>query len=390
MKTWIIEPRDPLIVRDGRPFGLIPGSRATSLKFPFPSTITGNLRTRAGTVNGYFDKSKIAELKQLAVEGPLLVKLNVEGEIDDWLLPAPADAIFFDQDKAEKQPLRIRQTVPIAIGRGMTNLSADLAAVGLLKEEKGKPCSEAPHFWYWNKFKQWLINAHDSDDIKLSEWGITGLTQDMRTHVSVEHKTQTSLDRALFQTRGLEFTHTNNQWDRLALAISTRAENITPGLIPLGGERRISIWRESKRALLEPQCPNEIRNKIKQAKGCRVLLITPAYFQQGFRPQWLLNVGAGVTPTLQAIAIQRPQVVSGWDFEQDRPKPTRRLAAAGTVLFLKLDGTESAIDEWINSIWMQCISDDDLSGNAAQSRLDGFGLAVVGAWGGELKNMEIG
>ncbi|MFZ2521089.1 MAG: type III-B CRISPR module-associated Cmr3 family protein, partial [Anaerolineae bacterium] len=31
MKTWLIEPRDPLIFRDGRPFSASPGARAKTL-----------------------------------------------------------------------------------------------------------------------------------------------------------------------------------------------------------------------------------------------------------------------------------------------------------------------------------------------------------------------
>ena len=46
--TWIIEPHDPLIVRDGRPFGPNPSAQAISLSFPFPSTTTGGVRSRAG------------------------------------------------------------------------------------------------------------------------------------------------------------------------------------------------------------------------------------------------------------------------------------------------------------------------------------------------------
>ena len=38
MTIWLVEPRDPLIVREGRPFGPDPGAWATSLPFPFPST----------------------------------------------------------------------------------------------------------------------------------------------------------------------------------------------------------------------------------------------------------------------------------------------------------------------------------------------------------------
>ena len=47
LQTWIIEPRDSLIVRDGKPFGANI-THAVSLDFPFPSTTAGGVRTRAG------------------------------------------------------------------------------------------------------------------------------------------------------------------------------------------------------------------------------------------------------------------------------------------------------------------------------------------------------
>ena len=85
MSIWIIEPRDPLIVRDGRPFGPNPGARAKSLPFPFPSTTTGGIRTKAGLENGVFDKNKIAEVRNIAVRGPVLVELDKMGQIANWL-----------------------------------------------------------------------------------------------------------------------------------------------------------------------------------------------------------------------------------------------------------------------------------------------------------------
>ena len=125
----------------------------------------------------------------------------------------------------------------------------------------------------------------------------------------------------------------------------------------------------------------------------RLFLLTPACFQQGYYPTWLQAEAAshGVQIEPRAIAIQRPQVVSGWDLVRsnpDRPgrpgspKPSRRLAPSGTVLFLSLKGNKTAIREWISSTWMQCISDEE------QDRTDGFGLAVLGTWSGQPVSME--
>src|SRR5438132_10498971 len=92
MAIWLIEPHDPLIVRDGRPFGPDPSARAESLSFPFPSTTTGGVRTRAGLkAEGMFDVSQIERVKQIKVRGPLLVQLTQSGDaIEKWLVPAPA------------------------------------------------------------------------------------------------------------------------------------------------------------------------------------------------------------------------------------------------------------------------------------------------------------
>lgn len=89
----------------------------------------------------------------------------------------------------------------------------------------------------------------------------------------------------------------------------------------------------------------------------------------------------GVRIGLQAIAIGRPQVVSGWDLELRQPKRSRRLAPSGTVLFLALEGSEEAKRKWIGTTWLQCISDEE------QNRRDGFGLAMLGAWDGQAIQM---
>jgi CRISPR-associated protein Cmr3 len=126
-----------------------------------------------------------------------------------------------------------------------------------------------------------------------------------------------------------------------------------------------------------------LRADIVKLRHCRIVLITPAHFLNGSQPSWLGSQRESVTPSLQAIAISRPQVVSGWDFENNTPKRTRRLAPAGTTLFFKLDGDDATIEKWIDAMWMQCVSDEE------QDRRDGFGLAVLGVWNGGLQPMEV-
>lgn len=390
MPTWIIEPRDPLIVRDGRPFGLIPGARARTLAFPFPSTTTGALRTRVGQdAHGVFQKTRIPAVKKLAVQGPLLVALNATDEVMTWYAPAPADAIIMEgvwppQTKSECEAhTRIKRVplVPLASPPdAQHNLPQGLAFVGAVTADPSKPISRPPAFWSWPVFGQWLtVPARDAPEgICPESIGIIGPGHEERTHVKIAADTQTAAEGALFQTSGLEFTTPTRS--RLALAL-VADEPLTPGLTPFGGESRLAAWRVSAQQL--PGWPEGLKAIISDQRACRLILLTPACFTAGYRPAWLLEARHGVTPQLQAVAIGRPQVVSGWDYEYRCPKPTRRLAPAGTVYFLSFGkALRSDIIAWLDAIWMVNVSD------AEQDRLDGFGLAVVGAWDGKLHQME--
>jgi CRISPR-associated protein Cmr3 len=377
MPTWIIEPRDPLIARDGRLFSATPGARASSVPFPFPSTTTGAARTQAGLdAHGVFDTRRTEEVKGIAVRGPLLVELDEAHAVGRWLLPAPADAVLFDLEPPESDKAMRQRLEPLRLPPGAyTALPDGLVPTGLTRSDPRKP-ARVPRFWYWERFSHWLTNPSEGE-VALAELGHDGPEPEQRAHVRIRSDALTAEEGALFQTRGLEFT--NPPRKRLGLAVFSDAA-LRPGLAPLGGERRLASWRLSQDA--PPGCPAAIREAIVQSGACRVVLLTPAHFARGSYPGWLIETRGGVSPTLVAMAVRRAQVVSGWDLEKKRPKPTRRLASAGTVLFVALTGDASAIARWVDSLWMQCVSDTE------QDRRDGFGLAVLGTWSGVLQEME--
>ncbi|HZO72958.1 MAG TPA: type III-B CRISPR module-associated protein Cmr3 [Ktedonobacteraceae bacterium] len=401
--TWIMEPRDPLIVRDGRPFGSAPGARAISLPFPFPSTIAGGIRARAGiNEDGVFqyspkeDEAALEHIKKLRVRGPLLVQLTADGgkiTPESWLVPAPLDALLLPSNVSGST--RVQQLVPLQLPLGgETDLDQRaLLCVGQQRNnDPGKPLKEPPAYWYWQQFQTWLHNPTElaGRELPLSQLGLHGPMYERRQHVSIEDDTEAAKDGMLFETSGLEFTAPGSgrkrfaEAQRLALAVVIDEQGYTmrPGLTRFGGERRLITWRRSSADL--PGCPEALEQAIVDTGHCRLFLLTPACFDQGYQSRWLQEQARsyGMNITLKSIAIQRPKVVSGWDLAEERPKPSRRLAPAGTVLFLALDGKEDAIRQWIRSIWMQCISDNDLD------RADGFGLAVLGTWSGEPVPME--
>jgi CRISPR-associated protein Cmr3 len=381
MSLWLIVPRDPLIFRDGKPFTATPGERSKSLGFPFPATLAGAVRTLVGPepINGY-DKSRIEYLKGIAMRGPALVELTTDGQISNWYFPAPADALLVEEK--DSQQVARHALAPLNQPNGaMTDLVA-LALIGPAAHVKDKPYGKAPMYWNWNTMQGWLEQTMDSA-IDPESLGLAELTRENRTHVSIEPGTQASREGALFQTSGMEFVRAEMNAEArvkdahsLALAVETDA-TLNEGADFLGGERRVVRWQKTQDFMLK--CPEAVKQKIIAQKHCRLILATPAYFEKGYLPSRLekdFNV------KVKAAALSRYQTISGWDYENGTPKPTRRLVPAGSVYFLNLEGVAD-IEAFVNAVWFQAISDDE------QSRLDGFGLALLGAWDGVMRNMEV-
>lgn len=397
MTIWLIEPRDPLIVRDARPFGPNPGARAKSLSFPFPSTIAGGVRTNAGkdSKTGVFDTSNenVKVVKGIGVRGPILFNADADNDEERWLLPAPADALLLKPSTGDEMA-QLHQLQPLACPAGVqSDLPEGLLPVGLPQPEKSKPHKNAPQFWYWKHFSAWLVSPQEGE-VSLEELGLRQLSQDRRMHVAIKPETLTGDDGALFSTSGLEFTYIPHiaelpqlsQNKRLAVAVAVQDSTletleIDAGLASLGGERRLMHWQRCEASL--PQMPDGLLASIVATGYCRVILLTPAYFEQGWRPTWLCEERKGVKVELKATAVDTPQVVSGWDFVAKGPKPTRRLAPAGSVYYLKLDGSPEAIAAWVEDIWFKNVSD------LPEDRLAGFGLAAVGAWDGKPATLQI-
>lgn len=386
---WLIEPHDPLLVRDGRPFKPTPGARARSLPFPFPSTTTGAARTRAGEVNGgRFDPAHAPSVANIPVRGPLLVEVGDDGAVD-FFAPAPGDALPFDTPDGRLEVLRL---APLTRPAGaVTDLDGELShTVGLSRPKLDKPAKRPPAFWRWDRFAAWLLGPADAN-FKRADLGIDGPPVDRRMHVGIDPTTLTGRDGALFMTSGLTFWRNDDMETlllsgarRLALAVDvgdTGDLSLDAGFGPMGGERRLMHWRAADEEFPSP--PDGLREQVIKDRACRVILLTPACFAAGWRPEWLLAPRAGVTAELVAAAVGKPATVSGWDLKIKSARLSRRLAPAGSVYYLRLTGDDDAISHWFDATWMTCVSD---MGNDNAS---GFGLAAVGVWSGTPETMEM-
>lgn len=375
MSLWTLSPRDPLIVRDGRPnHGR---SESTTLPFPYPGTMAGIVRTRLGSdERGIFDPGQDLEaLRRVALRGPLLVRLD-DGAL---YVPRPRDAIAFGVDGGGNV---LRRLAPLADSAGhLCDDALDGAPVGLASRDAQAPGKPAPSaaWWPWMLLARWLAEpgtmANGDADALLRD-GLRALPTETRSHVKLG-ETWTAEEGMLFQARGLRFVTQDKQPLALAFDVATSTlggRALREGIGPCGGERRLAHWEEAPKLTL-PALPDGVRKALLSAAPSvrvRVVLLTPAIFTAGSKPGWLLAPRANLTPTFVAACVPRPETISGWDFAKRRPKASRRVVSAGSVYWLDLAGKPADRAAWAEEVMMSNISDDP------QDRRDGFGLAAVG------------
>ncbi|WP_337845330.1 type III-B CRISPR module-associated protein Cmr3 [Thermus sp.] len=354
----LIEPRDPLIARDGRPFSAHPGAQAKSLPFPLPQTLAGAYRRRRAEALGLSFPEAAEAVKAWPIRGPLLAE--EDGGRFRLLGPRPLDAVRLGE--------RLLRLLPWE-AEGGTNLPQGLLPLAPEDlEARGKPGPLLP-FWYWEALEAWLLGQAPQPLLEHP-----GPAREVRFHVGLDPTHGVAREGFLFRTEGLEFAHKDckEEGRPRTLALVLWVEEEVEGVFPLGGERRLAFWRKGGPGVPKP--PEGLLEALLRHRAARALLLTPALFAEGWRPRGGEIRGARVV----AAAVGRPLWVSGWDLQAGRPKPTRRAVPAGSVYFLRLpkEWGEAEIRGWLEAVWFQNASDEE------QDRRDGFGLLAIGVWDG--------
>lgn len=380
-ETWLAEPIDAVIFGAGTPFTAIPGSRVVSRMLPPPSTLAGAVRTRSCSSSGTFECQDLGALRRQPVHGPLVAVLDAQGRVRDWALPAPADAVVLK----DADTWTVQRKVPLALELGDALKDESLAPVGPVVFKKAKPWHRARRLWTWSELEPWLCDDSDAGCYatpRPSSLGVPEPPHEERTHVAIDPETGTARDGMLYGTTGRRWSWVHRSEDgqktpwRLAMVART-ALRLFPGTAALGGKRRLVSWRAANaQDLAFPALPAWMAAHLSQAAvtvGVRLLLATPAALNAGHLPA-SPPFGAPEGSRLVAVANGRAEVISGWDLEKQRPKPTRRLVPAGSVYFLELAGTSEQRLAWGQQVWASPVSERDPQ--------DGFGLALLGRWSG--------
>lgn len=396
-----LTPRDPLISRDGRPFGRGQGNKMRGLPWPLPSVVAGSLRTALVKAAPSLDFSGDVpqRLMQVAVAGVFPVH---GGQL---YVPCPLDAVGEPAHGGDLKALH-RAAPQEAPGGCDFPENLPLRPVMLSAQQAAEDFKPAqlPDWWPLDKMVAWLT---DSAAAYGPDWVdarfLCHPVQTLRDHVSLDRDRGAAEEGQIFATSNLHLTHLPrfrsgdqrhpslaDRFADLLLAARVTADDAQLGDLrlevwhPLGGERRLVHWsRRGEPALW--QCPEPVRAALAGARRIRLVLATAAIFAGGWRPGWLEGSmpegappgAAGIQLKLVGVASGRWRAVSGWSLQplpetgRPGPKPIRRMVPAGSVYFFEVaSGDPASLAEH----WLAPVSDDP------QERRDGFGLALWGTW----------
>lgn len=404
-----LRPRDGLTLKDPRGFNVGGGVQARSLEWPLPSTVAGTVRTAVGFAAGYPAKPDEAGRENwralktnVRVRGPFPLHLTSQAK---WSLlwPAPRDAVAFAGKKEREILIEWLSPAPAGGARGLWQVDdSELRAVEALwrpaMNQRDKPI-DMPLWWSTRDFLPWLACPRRGRLLDRAPSPVTRF--DM--HLKVNPDRYTAQDGQLFGHDTMEYLRTTRvsghrpevRIDEIAVGVGVDCEEglhlPMDSLWRMGGEARLVRTERASDALF--QFPDDELSEWEPSCRFRIVLVTPAAFEKGWRPSWLEpHAGSGgdaprlqgtlpgtdIDVVLRAAMVGRPVATSGWDFDKDRPKPSRRLVGPGAAYFFETVDPRRLIEKRdLQELWLRSMHDPVSEAEAAR---DGFGVAVPGAW----------
>ena len=387
----VIHSNEPLVFRDGRPFGDDGHVNGSVLRWPHPFTVTGLLRNRVGMSRAldYFSGPQrdehIAEIKKVTA-GEIMPMW--QGFADDvgWqpLFPAPADAMVFPADSKNRYNIdAFSYENPFASGGVDLSWKNWLLPVSSQRE---KPAADAPELWHKKQFFTWLEKGMLSESISACELGFNLPKTESRIHSAVDPATGSTKSGQLFSSQGIPLLTAANPRQAagrfgIGVTLTNLHENDNPtGPCFFGGERKTAQIDKinDKTSTFLPPLPEWLGQ---EARYLRLILISPGDFGD-WAPDWLRpdpndsETAWCKIPTsdleirLVSAFIPRWQPVSGWDYEKRGPKATRKLVPAGAVYVVELKEPKTA-GVVAELLWGRSL-------NEKLSDVDGCGCVCVG------------
>ncbi|KXW57584.1 CRISPR-associated protein [Ferrovum myxofaciens] len=367
-----IEPLDVLFLRGNKMFG-DPGSFGESLLPPWPSIAAGALRSRMLADDGV-DLTAFArgDVNHPTLGTPMqpgsfvitafhLARHRKDGVLEALTAP-PADLIV--SEGRDGNPI-VRVLTPTRLA-GELMSSAPFALLPVLVEpERSKPANG-----YWlneSGWRKYLAGETPgvADLVKSGElWAL-----DHRVGVGLDTATRRAADGRLFSMQAVAMKSGVG-----FLAAVTGAIPPNNGTVRLGGDGRAATIRSVSLDMPEPDYA-----AIARSRRCRLILSAPGIFPEGWKLPGTDQDGnfefGEIRARITCAAVQRADIVSGWNLAKWQPKSAQRVAPAGSVYWLdEIEATPEALRKLAEKgLWSESCED-------MQRRAEGFNCIMFAAY----------
>ncbi len=354
---YFVEPLDVLVLRGNKLFG-DPGSFGESYVPPWPSVAAGAFRSALMVERGYdleaFARGEIDSDSELGtpsapgtftVTGFTLAQRHAECAVVEieQLHPVPNDLAVWESGSGK---IHARRIGPVTIEEEISSSASTAQHAVLPQSTRGKL---SPGHWLTGEGWRAHLGESDVDPVRHLRRNSDLWALDNRTGIALDPTERSASDGALFTSEAVALRkpeHAAN-WSGdgsdgtvgFVVDISGVDEQRLPDSLTLrlGGDGRAAIAkREDSGGTTDFHY-----GAISEAGRCRMILITPGLFADGWLPTGVKASGTdihfelhGVEGRLVCAAVPRAEVVSGFDIARRRPKPAQRVAPAGSVYWL--------------------------------------------------------
>lgn len=374
---WVfITPQDVWMFRDNKPFAAGQNFVARSMFPPTPQTVQGFLRTQylesrgvdfaaygRGEIDwaneniGYTPKNGTPTFGKLKIAGAFIARRKDNkdnGELERLFRP-PLDVQFKPESPENRHAGTFRQ---FKVEDALTYQSntfpgwRPLVPPADSKGTDGK-WEEANGWLTEDAFRAYLTGKIDSQTTLIPNREVYEMEE--RPGIALETGKRTARDSHFYHAQFVR----PREYVGLLVGSTVKIFKEEHGTVMIGGESRFGDFDT------KVQQPSSLYTNT--TGKLRVVLLTPAYFDEGWQPtkgDWSMWVGGG---KLVSAAIGKPQHISGWDVAHNRPKPLRHYLPAGSVFYF-----ENA--EWTGEPFTQTPNNEPDFGAM------GYGQVALGTW----------
>ena len=349
MPTAILHALDTVFFRDGRPFSMGDDSFAQGVFPPPPSVLYGALRScfiAKGLEESTDLHQSIDESSKLRIQC-----IAFDDSMGSQYFPLPKDLIVPTGLKPSRAQLLVLEDGPEYSSCQTPMVLKSLP--NILKTE------EEPYLIDSIALQNYLDGLSSSFSVKrLSEF----ISVETKVGIGRNKETNTVEEGKLYKIQTNRMSNANGK--QLDFSLGYCAIDLPEDtIIPLGGEGRVAQLKHALEIKIDFKPPESIDFKI--------YLSTPAIFQNGWKPENILNK-FGLE--LLAVASSAPLHLGGWDIRARKPKPMLKCVPAGTVYYVKAETLEMA-KLAASEIHGKAISDNI---NQTDYCAMGFGIAFIG------------